>query len=42
MTIKFKISLLLIVGLICLVAFIDNSEEIIHPLMNFFVYSIPL
>ena len=41
MTIKFKISLLLIVGLICLVAFIDNSEEIIHPLMNFFVYSIP-
>ena len=29
------------IGLICLVAFIGNSEEIIHPLLNFFIYSIP-
>lgn len=41
MTIKFKISLVLIIGFICLAAFIGNSEEIIHPLMNFFIYSIP-
>ena len=41
MTIKFKISLVMMIGLICLVALIGNSAEIIHPLLNFFIYSIP-
>ena len=41
MTIKFKISLVLMIGLISLVAIISNSDEIIHPLWNFFIYSIP-
>ena len=29
------------IGLISLVAIISNSDEIIHPLWNFFIYSIP-
>ena len=32
---------MLMIGLICLVAFIGSSEEIFHPLLNFFIYSIP-
>ena len=31
----------MMIGLICLVALIGNSAEIIHPLLNFFIYSIP-
>ena len=41
MTLKFKISLILLLGIISLVVFISNFEEYIHPLFNFFLYSIP-
>ncbi|MCH7819921.1 MAG: VTT domain-containing protein [Candidatus Marinimicrobia bacterium] len=41
MTSTFKISLILLLGIISLVAFISNFEVYIHPLFNFFLYSIP-